>query len=94
MRYGALHLVAAPVHGRVRILVHFIIESDKLYFTCVRKKKMPGPGPVESFRSRRFATKENNAILSAPATKRPVAPNWAPGSAGLETDGDRLGWSV
>ena len=24
--------LAAPVHGRVRILVHFIIESDKLYF--------------------------------------------------------------
>ena len=24
-------IVAAPVHGRVRILVHFIIESDKLY---------------------------------------------------------------
>ena len=31
-------VVAAPVYGHVRILVDFIIESDKLYFTCIRKK--------------------------------------------------------
>ena len=44
--------VAGPVHGRVRILVHFIIGSDKLYFTCARKKKNcrdPGRSKVFAF---------------------------------------------
>ena len=84
-------LLAGPVHGCVRILVYFTIGSDKLYFTSVLKKKNGRqPGRLESFRFRRFAAKENNA-KSAPPPKRPVAPNWAPGSAGLETDWDRLG---